>query len=62
MEAPYIVWGSRFLGEKSAGTLATDVGMADGNLPSEAERAGNQSRFGRPCFAAFAHRLLQGDC
>ena len=28
VEAPYIVWRGRFLGEKSAGTLATDVGMA----------------------------------
>ena len=28
MEAPYIVWRARFLGEKSAGMLATDVGMA----------------------------------
>ena len=28
MEAPYIVWRGRFLGEKSAGMLTTDVGMA----------------------------------
>jgi len=28
VEAPYIVWRARFLGEKSAGMLATDVGMA----------------------------------
>ena len=28
VNAPYIVWRGRFLGEKSAGILATDVGMA----------------------------------
>ena len=66
VEAPYIVWGGWFLGEKIAGSLATEVGMAVATfLPKLRGREPVQVRpnlgFGRAPSAAFIHRLLQGD-
>ena len=48
VEAPYIVWRGWFLGEKSAGTLATDVGMAVATFLPKLSRPGTSPGSAEP--------------